>query len=108
MPAAWDWKASSRSARSRCRSGRNESWLKVTCRNCETLVVAGLASEGAKFDGIYFAREDDGALVYAGKVEQVSVTSRCNVSRRWQRGSFTEPNDKSKGYWRKPSLLADV
>ncbi len=31
-------------------------WVKVTCRNRDTFVVAGIAFKGKKFDGIYLAR----------------------------------------------------
>jgi ATP-dependent DNA ligase len=34
-------------------SGRNEAWIKITCRYRETFVIAGLAFNGGKFDGVY-------------------------------------------------------
>ena len=50
-------------------SGRNEAWVKVTCRHRETFVIAGLAFKGSKFDGVYLGGEEKGKLAYAGKVE---------------------------------------
>jgi bifunctional non-homologous end joining protein LigD len=42
-------------------SGRTSNWTKITCRKRDTLVVAGVAYNGKKFDGIYLARRKDGA-----------------------------------------------
>jgi bifunctional non-homologous end joining protein LigD len=44
-------------------------WTKRTCRQRETFVVAGIAFNRGKFDGIYLARRENGELLYAGKVE---------------------------------------
>src|SRR3569623_3558358 len=48
-------------------SGRSNAWSKITCRKRETFVVAGLAYNKRKFEGINLARRDD--MSYAGKVE---------------------------------------
>jgi bifunctional non-homologous end joining protein LigD len=48
-------------------AGRSNSWTKVTCRKRDTFVVAGLAYNNRKFEGIYLARPED--MSYAGKVE---------------------------------------
>jgi bifunctional non-homologous end joining protein LigD len=44
-------------------------WTKRTCRQRETFVVAGIAFNRGKFDGIYLARRENGELLYAGNVE---------------------------------------
>jgi bifunctional non-homologous end joining protein LigD len=54
---------------SKYRSGRAADWTKRTCRQRETFVVAGIAFNRGKFDGVYLARREDGELIYAGKVE---------------------------------------
>jgi bifunctional non-homologous end joining protein LigD len=41
----------------------------VTCRTRDTFVVAGIAYNRNKFDGIYLARRKEDGLIYAGKVE---------------------------------------
>src|SRR5438552_17603569 len=53
---------------SRYNSGRGNDWVKVTCRQRETLAIAGFALDGKKFDGIYVGRRKGNDLVYAGKV----------------------------------------
>jgi ATP-dependent DNA ligase len=57
------------------RSGRNADWTKRTCRQRETFVLAGIAFNRGKFDGIYLGRRENGELVYAGKVENGFNTS---------------------------------
>jgi bifunctional non-homologous end joining protein LigD len=41
---------------SRYQSGRANSWVKVTCAQHETLMIAGFAMDGNKWDGLYVAR----------------------------------------------------
>jgi bifunctional non-homologous end joining protein LigD len=52
------------------RSGRTDSWVKVTCRHRDTFAIAGWAVRNGRFDGLYLARPRDGELVYAGKLER--------------------------------------
>jgi bifunctional non-homologous end joining protein LigD len=51
------------------RSARGGDWIKTPCQYRETLLVAGIAFDGADFSGLYLARRTNGALLYAGKVE---------------------------------------
>ena len=51
------------------RSARSGTWIKTPCQYRETLLVAGIALDGADFGGLYLARRKNGALLYAGKVE---------------------------------------
>src|SRR2546430_4190099 len=48
---------------SRYNSGRRNDWVKVTCRQRETLAIAGFALDGKKFDGIYLGRQKGKELV---------------------------------------------
>jgi bifunctional non-homologous end joining protein LigD len=38
---------------SRYNSGRGNDWVKVTCRQRETLPIAGFALKDSRFDGLY-------------------------------------------------------
>jgi bifunctional non-homologous end joining protein LigD len=51
------------------RSRRGGDWIKTPCEYRETLLIAGIAFDGADFSGLYLARRKNGALLYAGKVE---------------------------------------
>ena len=51
-------------------SGRSNVWAKVTCRKRETFVVAGLAYNKRKFEGIYLARPED--MSYAARSSMAS------------------------------------
>lgn len=96
------------------RSGRSPVWSKVTCRMRETLVVAGIAYKGKKFDGVYLGRKKGRQLVYAGKVEHgfSATTQRALEERAAGLVSLTQPLKpkikKPKARWLKPELLADV
>lgn len=50
------------------RAGRPSGWVKATCRKRGTFFAIGIARKRGKFDGIYFARPDRDALLYAGKL----------------------------------------
>src|ERR1700709_2112795 len=49
--------------------GRSNDWVKVTCRQRETLPIAGFAMKANRFDGIYIGRRRGDELIYAGKVD---------------------------------------
>jgi bifunctional non-homologous end joining protein LigD len=95
-------------------SGRSANWTKVTCRTRETFIVAGIAYNRSKFDGINLARRDDDDLLYAGKVEngftpasQQDLESRAkSLFTRAQ--PLTRKIRKPKARWLKPELLVDV
>ena len=93
-------------------SGRSNAWTKVTCRKRETFIVAGLAYDKQKFEGIYLARPGD--MSYAGKVEHgFSPEARRDLERRAKSlASRTAPLSskvrKPKARWLKPQLLVDV
>jgi bifunctional non-homologous end joining protein LigD len=96
------------------RSGRNPDWTKRTCRQRETFVVAGIATKGGKFDGIYLGRRVDGELLYSGKVEHgFSADSERDLRRRAEKlktraQPLTKKIKKPKATWLKPKLLVEV
>jgi bifunctional non-homologous end joining protein LigD len=98
----------------RYRSGRNENWVKMTCRHRDTFLVAGIAYKGAKFDGVYLGQEQDGKLVYAGKVEHGFSDQQVKHLEAIAKGlEVSQPpiaidEKKPKARWLKPVLLADV
>jgi bifunctional non-homologous end joining protein LigD len=99
---------------SRYASGRTTSWTKVTCRTRDTFVVAGIAYNHNKFDGIYLARRNEDGLLYAGKVENgftpasqrdLEERAKALISRAQP---LTKKIKKPKAQWLKPELLVDV
>jgi hypothetical protein len=96
------------------RSGRNADWTKRTCRQRETFVLAGIAFNRGKFDGIYLGRRENGELVYAGKVENGFNTSvEKSLRKRAEKletniQPLTRKIKKPKAIWLKPKLLVDV
>jgi bifunctional non-homologous end joining protein LigD len=54
---------------SRYVSGRINDLVKVTCRQRETLPIAGFALKENRFDGLYVGRLKGEELIYAGKVD---------------------------------------
>jgi bifunctional non-homologous end joining protein LigD len=93
-------------------SGRSHSWTKVTCRKRETFIVAGLAYNKRKFEGIYLARPDD--MSYAGKVEHgFTEEARRDLERRAsglgiRTTALSTKVSKPKARWLKPEILVDV
>jgi bifunctional non-homologous end joining protein LigD len=99
---------------SRYRSGRNEAWIKLTCRHRETFLVAGLAYKGKRFDGVYLGQETAGKLVYAGKVEVgftdelVEELEAAASGLEVAKPPIAIGEQKPKARWLKPVILADV
>ena len=93
-------------------SGRSDSWTKVTCRKRETFIVAGLAYNKRKFEGIYLARPND--MSYAGKVEHgFTEDARRDLERRAsglgiRTTALSTKVSKPKARWLKPEILVDV
>jgi bifunctional non-homologous end joining protein LigD len=50
-------------------SERRGNWIKTPCQYREALLVVGMGFDGADFNGLYLARRQNSALIYAGKVE---------------------------------------
>jgi bifunctional non-homologous end joining protein LigD len=95
-------------------SGRTPVWTKRTCRQRETFIVAGIAYNRGKFDGIYLARRDEDDLIYAGKVEHgFSAAAEKDLRKRAEKlvtkkQPLTKKVAKPKATWLKPELLVDV
>jgi bifunctional non-homologous end joining protein LigD len=96
------------------RSGRSADWTKRTCRQRETFVVAGIAFDRGKFDGIYLARRENDELLYAGKVENgfdptaAKTLQKRAESLKTNTQPLTQKIKKPKATWLKPKLLVDV
>jgi len=96
------------------RSGRSSVWTKVTCRQRETFVIAGLAFKRGKFDGVYLGRRVGGKLIYAGKVENGFTKEQIDrVTLQAQKlRSRSQPIEADrvfpKAEWLRPVLLGDV
>jgi bifunctional non-homologous end joining protein LigD len=54
----------------------------VTCRQRETLPIAGFALKENRFDGLYIGRQKGNELIYAGKSIMASTTRRPKICRR--------------------------
>ncbi|WP_028168520.1 non-homologous end-joining DNA ligase [Bradyrhizobium elkanii] len=98
---------------SRYGSSRGRDWVKVTCRQRETLTIAGFALDEGKWDGIYLGRHKGDALVYAGKVDHgFDKESEAELRKRLKPLiRKTQPYAKRiahKGIWVEPKLLAEV
>jgi len=94
-------------------SGRGNDWVKKTCAQRETLMIAGFALDGTKWDGIYLSRRKGKDLVYAGKVDHgFDKTSAAELRRRLTPLiRKTQPYSKPiahKAFWVEPELLAEI
>jgi bifunctional non-homologous end joining protein LigD len=94
------------------RSERTTDWIKVTCRQRETLRIAGYGIKGSRFDGLYLGRAEGGDLVYAGKVghgfdqeSEQDLQHRLN-SLKQRVCPYTLPIRKANAVWVRPDLLA--
>jgi bifunctional non-homologous end joining protein LigD len=94
-------------------SGRTNDWVNVTCRQRETLPIAGFALKENKFDGIYLARQKGKALVYAGKVDHGFDTASAKDLQARLKPLIRKSQPYAKkiahrGIWVEPSLLAEI
>jgi bifunctional non-homologous end joining protein LigD len=97
----------------RYNSGRINEWVKVTCRQRETLPIAGFALKDSKFDGLYIGRLKGKDLLYAGKIDHGfdKVSAEDLQARLEPLIRKTQPYSKligHRGTWVEPSLLAEV
>jgi bifunctional non-homologous end joining protein LigD len=98
---------------SRYTSGRGNDWVKVTCAQRETLVIAGFALKENRFDGLYIGRQKGKELIYAGKVDHGfdNASAKDLQARLKPLIRKTQPYAKKiahRGVWVEPSLLAEV
>jgi bifunctional non-homologous end joining protein LigD len=94
-------------------SGRTNDWLKVTCRQRETLPIAGFALDGNKWDGLYLGWRKGNDLIYAGKVDHGfdTASSKDLQARLKPLIRKTQPYSKKvahRGVWVEPSVLAEI
>jgi len=94
-------------------SGRGNNWVKKTCAQRETLMIAGFALDDGKWGGIYLGRRNGNDLVYAGKVDHgFDKTSAADLQKRLKPLiRKTQPFAKRiahKGIWVEPKMLAEV
>ena len=97
------------------RSGRNHNWVKRTCRERDTFILAGVAyKQRNKFDGIYLGRREGKQLLYAGKVENgFDDDDEKKLGAMAERlKTRTQPLSKKvkkpKAVWLKPEALVEV
>jgi bifunctional non-homologous end joining protein LigD len=98
---------------SKYHSGRGNDWVKKTCAQRETLVIAGFALDGRKWDGLYLARRKGEDLIYAGKVDHgFDKASAADLRERLTPLiRKTQPYTKRiahKGIWVEPELMAEI
>jgi bifunctional non-homologous end joining protein LigD len=98
---------------SRYHSGRGKDWVKATCRQRETLPIAGFALKENRFDGLYIGRQEGDALIYGGKVDHGfdSASVKDLQSRLKPLIRNTQPYSRTiahRGVWVEPSLLAEI
>jgi bifunctional non-homologous end joining protein LigD len=97
----------------RYNSGRTNNWVKVTCRQRETLPIAGFAIKDNHFDGIYIGRLKGKNLIYAGKVDHgFDIELAKDLQARLEPLiRKTQPYSKKiahRGIRVEPSLLAEI
>jgi hypothetical protein len=94
-------------------SGRGRDWVKKTCAQRETLMIAGFALDGNDWDGIYLGRRKGADLVYAGKVDhgfdkQSSADLRKRLTPLIRKTQPYTNRIGHKGIWVEPELLAEI
>jgi bifunctional non-homologous end joining protein LigD len=99
---------------SRYTSDRIDAWVKMTCRQRETLQIVGFSLKENRFDGLYVGRQDGDRLIYAGIVDHGFTPGTVTDVRK----RLTPLVQKAKAYsqkiktpnavWVKPSLLAEI
>lgn len=100
------------------RSGRQETWLKLKCKKSETFpVIAFVEKLGAhprKVASLYVGRNENGRLLYAGKVrtgytEATARELRERLDPLIRKSSPLDvPVKKPKATWVEPSVQAEV
>jgi ATP dependent DNA ligase C terminal region len=98
----------------RYRSGRTDNWPKATCRHRDTFFVAGWVEKQGKFDGVYLGCNEEGELVYAGKLEaSFSEQDKQRLLARLQplqtkKMPIAAARSFPKARWVEPRVLIDV
>jgi bifunctional non-homologous end joining protein LigD len=96
---------------------RGGLWLKRACAHRDTFIVAGIAYDNGKFDGLYLGRKERKTFVYAGKIELgfKSGYAKLIEARAAKLKATAPPFDakarKSWGketFWLKPTLSVET
>jgi bifunctional non-homologous end joining protein LigD len=97
------------------RSGRNEMWIKATCRKRETFVVVGFVPAPAgSHNAIYLGRREGKQLIYTGKAGTGFTGATARALREKldtvavSKSPLTVPVTKPEATWVKPEVLADI
>lgn len=98
---------------SRYPQGRSNDWGKVTCRQRETLPIAGFAMKANRFDGIFIGRRRGEEVVYAGKVDHGFTPDDANTLQDRlkpliRKGQPYNKRVAHKGVWVEPTVLAEI
>jgi bifunctional non-homologous end joining protein LigD len=99
---------------SRYTSDRTDAWVKMTCRQRETLPIVGFALKENRFDGLYVGRQDGDRLIYAGKVDHGFTPGTVTDVRKrlaplvQKAQAYSQKIKKPDAVWVKPSLLAEI
>lgn len=93
--------------------GRGNNWVKKTCAQRETLIIAGFALDEGKWDGIYLGRRKGDDLIYAGKVDHgFDKASAADLQKRLtpliRKSQPYAKRIAHKGIWVEPNLLAEI
>jgi bifunctional non-homologous end joining protein LigD len=94
-------------------SGRGNNWMKKTCAQRETLIIAGFSLAEGEWDGIYVGRRKGDDLIYAGKVDHGFVKSSAADLQKRLKPLIRKTQPYSKriahtGIWVEPKLLAEI
>jgi bifunctional non-homologous end joining protein LigD len=94
-------------------SARGNDWVKKTCAQRETLMIAGFAMDGNKWDGLHVARRKGKDLIYAGRVDHGldKLSSAALREKLTPLIRKTQPYAKKiahRGIWVEPQLLAEI
>ena len=97
------------------RAGRSDAWRKTRCARSETFAVVGFSENTrGRLDGLYIARGEHSALVYAGSVEKgfsagdlrdLAARLRPLITRQ---SPLAVAVKKPKARWVRPEVLVEV
>jgi bifunctional non-homologous end joining protein LigD len=97
------------------RSGRNDTWIKATCRKRDTFVVVGFVPAPAgSLKAIYLGRREGKDLIYTGKAGTGFTGATARALREKldpiavRKSPLSVPLKKPKATWVAPHVLADI
>lgn len=100
------------------RSTRSKSWVKVKCTRRQEFVIVGWAKSSAKarpFASLYLAQQEQGKLVYKGKVGTgFDTATLADLAKRMKSLARDTPAldipraEARGGHWIEPDLVAEI